>query len=48
VLASFNGSFVGVYAVIGLVALVMAGVALRLPREGQEVQSTVAVLCSDG
>jgi predicted MFS family arabinose efflux permease len=47
-LASFNGSFVGVYAVIGLVALVMAGVALRLPREGQEVQSTVAVLCSDG
>jgi predicted MFS family arabinose efflux permease len=47
-LASFNGSFVGVYAVIGVVALLMAGVTLRLPREGQGVQSTVAVLCSDG
>jgi MFS family permease len=36
-LASFSGSFVTVYAVIGLVALVLAILTLRLPREGDEV-----------
>jgi len=36
-LAGVSGSFVGVYGAIGLVALVLAGLALRLPREGGEV-----------
>ncbi|NBB12764.1 nitrate/nitrite transporter [Pseudomonas sp. SLFW] len=39
VLASFSGSFSGLYVAIGLVALVMAGLALRLPREGKELPS---------
>jgi MFS family permease len=44
-LASFNGSFVGVYAVIGLVALLMAGVTLRLPRESEEVPPVKDRVC---
>lgn len=38
VLASFNGSFVGVYIAIGLVAVLLAGLTLRLPKEASDRQ----------
>ncbi len=37
-LASFEGSLVGVYMGIGLVAVLLAVLTLRLPKEGREVQ----------
>ncbi|WP_296261018.1 MULTISPECIES: MFS transporter [unclassified Pseudomonas] len=47
VLAGFNGSFVGVYAAIALVAVLLALLTARLPREGCEVSGEAACLCSE-
>lgn len=41
VLASFNGSFVGVYVGIALVAVLLAGLTLRLPKEASEFLNAV-------
>jgi predicted MFS family arabinose efflux permease len=47
VLASFDGSFVGVYVAIGLIAVLLAMLTLRLPREGAEVLEVGAVPCAN-
>jgi MFS family permease len=44
-LASVNGSFVSVYGVIGLVAVALAMLTLRLPKEGGDLQPSEAVPC---
>ncbi|WP_296182803.1 MFS transporter [Pseudomonas sp. UBA1879] len=48
VLASVTGSFMGLYVAIGLVALVMAGLALRLPKEGDETPRATVVDAVNG
>ena len=48
VLASVTGSFMGLYVAIGLVALVMAGLALRLPKEGDETPLATVVDAVNG
>jgi predicted MFS family arabinose efflux permease len=48
VLASFSGTFSGLYVAIGLVALVMAGLALRLPKEGDETPLDTVVDAVNG
>jgi predicted MFS family arabinose efflux permease len=47
-LARFNGSFVGVYVAIGLVAVLLAMLALRLPKEARDGQQDDALACVNG
>lgn len=47
VLASISGSFVGVYGVIGLVAVLLAGLTLRLPKEASEVPVSDPLACAN-
>ena len=47
VMAKFNGSFVGVYVAIGVVAILLAMLTLRLPKEEREVQPLDGSVCTN-